>query len=299
MDFEAILRSVTEWLLTSGLRVAGILVLALVVVRVARSLAKRAFSSLQGDDDVEKKKRGDTLGGVVGYLIRFVVVVVAGLMILKEFGVEVGPVLAAAGVVGLAVGFGAQSMVKDFISGFFILLYDQIRVGDVVQVAGQGGLVEGLTLRMTRLRDLAGNVHFIPNGEIGVVTNMSKDFSRYVFDIGVAYREDVDEVMEVVRQIDAGLRQDPKFRDAILEPIEILGVDQFADSAVIVKARTKTVPLQQWNVAREFNRRMKRRFDELGIEIPFPHVTLYLGEDKSGRTQAVNVAMQGAGAGAR
>lgn len=295
MNFASLLEQAGQWLLTSGLRIALIVVLTLVLMRLARLLSKRVFASLQRDVvDLERRKRTDTLGAVIFYVLRAVVLVVATLTALREFGVDVGPVLAAAGVLGLAVGFGAQSLVKDLISGFFILLYDQIRVGDVVQVAGKGGLVENINLKMVRLRDLAGNVYFVPNGEIGVVTNMTKEYSQYVFDIGVAYREDTDQVCDVIRRVDEELRADPKFGPDILEPIEILGVDQFADSAVILKARTKTLPIKQWGVAREFNRRLKRRFDELGIEIPFPHVTLYMGAGKDGAAPPVHVALDGA-----
>ena len=212
--------------------------------------------------------------------------------ILEELGVEIGPILAAAGVLGLAVGFGAQSIIKDIISGFFILLEDQIRVGDVVKIAGKGGIVENVNLKMTTLRDLSGNVHYIPNGEIGVVTNMTKGYSRYVFEIGVAYREDVDEVIEVIKLVDESLRNDPEFGSDILEPIEILGLDQFADSALIIKARTKTKPIKQWRVAREFNRRLKKKFDEKDIEIPFPHITLYMGQDKQGQSPPVHVSLE-------
>jgi len=205
-------------------------------------------------------------------------------MILGEFGVKIGPILAAAGIVGLAVGFGSQQLVQDIISGFFILLEDQIRVGDVVEIAGKSGLVEKVSLRMTVLRDLSGNVHFVRNGKIDFVTNMTKEYSRYVFDIGVAYREDVDAVMQVLKEIDAELRTDDAYKDDILEPLEILGVDRFADSAVVIKARTTTKPIQQWRVAREFNRRLKKRFDALGIEIPFPHLTVYPGLNRDGTT---------------
>jgi small-conductance mechanosensitive channel len=146
-----------------------------------------------------------------------------------------------------------------------------------------------MTLRMVVLRDLAGNVHYVRNGQIQVVTNMTKEYGRYVFDIGVAYREDVDEVIEVVKEVDEDLRRDPKFRDDILEPIEILGLDQFADSAVIIKARTKTKPIMQWAVGREFNRRLKKKFDEKNIEIPFPHMTVYMGQDKEGKSPPLHV----------
>ncbi len=208
--------------------------------------------------------------------------------VLKELGIDIGPVLAAAGIVGLAVGFGAQSLVKDVISGFFILLEDQIRVGDVINIADKGGLVEKVGLRTTVLRDLQGNVHYVPNGNISVVTNMTKEFSRYVFDIGVAYREDVDEVIEVIKGIDEEMRQDPEFRDDIIEPIEIMGLDQFANSAIVIRARTTTLPIKQWRVGREFNRRIKKKFDELNIEIP-SHVTLYMGEGKDGKSPPLRV----------
>jgi small-conductance mechanosensitive channel len=225
-------------------------------------------------------------------LATVVIMVVAIITVLGQLGVQIGPVLAAAGIVGLAVGFGAQTLVKDVINGFFILLEDQIRVGDVVQVAGQGGVVEKVNLKMIVLRDLAGNVHYVPNGSIDLVTNMTKDYSRYVFDVGVAYREDVDEVIQIIREVDEKLRSDPDFGPDILEPMEILGLDQFADSAIVIKARTKTRPIQQWRVAREFNRRLKRRFDEKNIEIPFPHVTLYMGEDKQGQAAPMRVMMK-------
>ena len=230
---------------------------------------------------------------MVSYLLSVTIILVGAIMILGEFDIKIGPILAAAGIVGVAVGFGAQHLVRDVITGFFILLDDQIRVGDVVQIAGKGGLVEKISLRLTVLRDLAGNVHYVRNGEIDVVTNMTKEYSRYVFDIGVAYREDVDEVIETVKQVDEELRNDPEYAQDILEPIEILGLDQFADSAVVIKARTKTKPIKQWAVGREFNRRLKKRFDEKDIEIPFPHVTLYMGQDKDGQAAPMNVSMQG------
>lgn len=283
-DLNPYFEAVRAWVLASGLRIALILLLALIAMKVASAVSGRLLGVVnkQRKDDAEFLKRAITLKAVISYLLSIVIAAVTIMMILGEVGIEIGPVLAAAGVVGLAVGFGAQSLVKDVISGFFILLDDQIRVGDVVEVAGKSGLVERVNLRVTVLRDLAGAVHFVPNGNIDVVTNMTKDFSQYVMNIGVAYREDIDEVMSVLREIDEEMQRDPAFSIDMLEPIDILGVDQFADSAVIVKARLKTRPIQQWRVGREFNRRMKKRFDELNIEIPFPHVTLYMGEGKDG-----------------
>lgn len=294
IDFGKYVEQTVDWVVASGPRVVLILVLMLIGVKLSGVVAGRIFAVLgrRRKMDEEYKKRADTLSGVIGYLLSVTIIAVAVLMIMTELDIKIGPILAAAGVLGLAVGFGAQHLVQDLISGFFILLDDQIRVGDVVQIADKGGLVEKLNLRMTVLRDLAGNVHYVRNGQIGVVTNMTKEYSRYVFDIGVAYREDVDEVVKVVKQVDEELRNDPELGKDILEPIEILGLDQFADSAVVIKARTKTKPIRQWAVGREFNRRLKKKFDELDIEIPFPHVTLYMGQDKSGEAPSMNVAMQ-------
>lgn len=293
IDFAKYLDQIVNWIITSGPKIVVVLVLMLLGIKLSHLVAGRMFSFLarRRTMDEEYRKRADTLRAVVAYLISTTVIVVAALMLLAELKIQIGPVLAAAGVVGLAVGFGAQNLVQDLISGFFILLDDQIRVGDVVQVNDRSGLVERLNLRMIVLRDLSGNVHYIRSGKIDIVTNMTKDYSRYVFDIGVAYREDVDEVIKVIQQVDEDLRRDPAFGPDILEPIEILGLDQFGPSSVIIKARTKTKPIKQWNVGREFNRRLKKRFDEQNIEIPFPHMTLYLGQDKAGHAPPLNVAM--------
>jgi small conductance mechanosensitive channel len=269
-----------------------IVILTLVALKLARVISTRIFTITKKEKDAEHKKRIDTLGSVIRYTLFIGVMVVAAIMIMGELGIKIGPVLAAAGIVGLAVGFGAQSLVQDVISGFFILLEDQVRVGDVVQIADKGGLVEKINLRMVVLRDLAGSVHYVRNGQIQVVTNMTKDYGRYVFEIGVAYREDVDHVIEVVKQVDEEMRNDPLFKEDILEPIEILGLDQFANSAVIIKARTKTKPIKQWAVGREFNKRLKKRFDKENIEIPFPHLTLYMGQDKEGKSPPLNISVK-------
>lgn len=290
LEFNALFQRTVSWLLTSGLHIILVIILSWIAVLLARIVAGRLVKfAVSQNSDVEFQKRTHTLGSIVRYAVTLTIFAIAAMMILKEFGIEIGPILAAAGIVGLAVGFGAQSLVKDVISGFFILLEDQIRVGDVVDIAGKGGLVEKVNLRTTVLRDVAGNVHYVPNGHINVVTNMTKGFSRYVFDIGVAYRENVDEVIEVIKSIDEELRNDPEFKDDILEPIEILGLDQFASSSIVIKARTTTMPIKQWRVGREFNRRLKKKFDELGIEIPFPHVTLYMGEDKEGKSPPLRI----------
>jgi small conductance mechanosensitive channel len=296
MDYQDLVNRTTVWLTGSGLRILLIVALSFAALRLAKWVSRRIFATVTKKAlDGEMKKRTSTLGAVVRYLLSTAVVVTAAMMILGEFGIQIGPILAAAGIVGVAVGFGAQHLVQDVISGFFILLDDEIRVGDVVNVAGKGGTVERVNLRMVILRDLAGNVHYIRNGSIDVVTNMTKEYSRYVFDIGVAYRENVDEVVEVIKEVDQELRADPEFANDVLEPIEVLGLDQFADSAVIIKARTKTKPIKQWRIAREFNRRLKKKFDEKNIEIPFPHLTLYPGSDKDGSAPALNVVSRQTG----
>jgi small conductance mechanosensitive channel len=215
------------------------------------------------------------------------------LIVLSEVGVDIGPLLAGAGVVGLAIGFGSQTMVKDVITGAFLLFENAISVGDVVSVAGTSGSVEGLSVRSIRLRDMSGNVHTIPFSSVDAVTNMTREFSFYTMDIGVAYREDTDHVTEVIKDIVEEMRREPEFGAFILEPLDVLGVDQFADSAVIIKARIKTLPIKQWMVGREFNRRMKKRFDALGIEIPFPHQTVYFGVDKNGAAAPAHIRLDG------
>ena len=293
MPLQDYLEKVGGWFMTSGIKIVLIFTLTIVIIKLVQIISSRVFKTVQKHkDDDEFKKRTETLKSVIRYILNIGIVAIALIIVLGELGIEIGPILAAAGVLGLAVGFGAQSLVKDIISGFFILLEDQIRVGDVVQVSGKSGIVENVNLRMTILRDLAGNVHFIPNGEINLVTNMTKGYSRYVFDIGVAYRENVDEVIEVMKKVDEELRTDPEYGPFILEPLEVFGLDEFGDSAIVIKARTTTKPLKQWFIGREFNRRLKKKFDELDIEIPFPHLTLYLGKDKENTSPPLNVTIE-------
>jgi small conductance mechanosensitive channel len=217
---------------------------------------------------------------------------IALFLVLAELGINIAPLLAGAGVIGLAIGFGSQKLVQDIITGMFVLFSDTMRVGDVVVVAGRAGVVEAVTMRTVVLRDERGQVHTIPYSAIDTVTNQTKDFAYAVFDIGVSYRENVDDVMQVLRDLGAELRQDPYFRRLIMEPLEVSGLDRFADSAVMIKARFKTRPLRQWDVAREFNRRLKNRFDELGIQIPFPHQTVYFGADRQGQAPAAHVEVR-------
>lgn len=263
--------------LATPARVLLILLLAGIALRLvprAISRVRRAVEARQ--ESAEDGRRVQTLSRVIRYVVTVAVTVVAGILILGEFGISVAPILGAAGVVGIALGFGAQSLVKDYFTGFFLLLENQIRVGDVVEAGGKSGVVEELTLRYLRLRDYSGNVHYVPNGIISVVTNMSLGFAQAVIDAGVAYGEDIDRVVAVMRQVGEELRRDAAFSAKILDALEVAGVDRWADSAVVIRCRFKVVPLEQWNVRREYLRRLKMAFDREGIEIPFPHVKLVM-----------------------
>jgi small conductance mechanosensitive channel len=294
MKFSEFLTAAKTWAFTAGIKIIFILIFTLIIIKVVKMVSNR-FSSvfLKKDADEESKKRAKTLTSVIQNFLIILILVVAAITIIGQLGIEIAPLIATAGIAGVAIGFAAQSLIKDIINGFFLLLWDQIRVGDYVQISDRPGLVEMINLKMTVLRDFNGNVHYIPNGSIDIVTNMTKDFSRYLFEIGVAYREDVDEVIDVIKEVDEELRKDPDFKQDILEPIEIFGLDKFADSALIIKARTMTKPLKQWRVAREFNKRLKKKFDEVGIEIPFPHRTLYIGQDKKGDAAPLRILMDG------
>lgn len=250
--------------------------LNLLIQRIPDYLSSSAESLV---DKAERRKRGESAGRLLRWLTTALVVGVAALMVLRKVGVDITPLLTGSAVIGVALGFGAQDLVKDIISGFFLIVENQIRVGDVVEVNGKGGLVESLRIRTIVLRGQDGTVHIIPNGSIREVSNRTKDFSYYVIDLGVAYKEDVDFVIATLKEIGAELARDPPFAPKILAALEILGVDDFADSAVIIKLRIKTVPLEQWNVGRELRRRIKNTFDKKGIEIPFPHISIYAGSD--------------------
>ena len=230
------------------------------------------------EPQLESGKRIETLIMLVRQGAMFVLGLIVGVLFLKEIGVEIAPFLASAGIVGLAVGFGGQNLVRDVISGFFIILENQIRVGDVAIINGTGGLVEEINFRTIILRDLGGVVHIFPNGAVTTLSNLTKEWSAYVFEIGVAYRENTDAVVLILAEVGRKLKEDAIFGPMILEEPEIFGVDKLDNSSVVIKGRIKTVPIQQWAVGREFLRRVKLAFDAKGIEIPFPHQTLYFGE---------------------
>jgi small conductance mechanosensitive channel len=267
------LRTLAAWSFESGLKVVLITLLAYSLIRVTALVVRRFEHELNLGthlEALERAKRARTLGSVVRNVTTAVVSAIAALMVLRELGVDIAPVLAGAGIVGLAVGFGAQTLVRDIISGFFLILEDQVRVGDVAAINGTAGLVEAINLRTIVLRDVEGTVHIVPNGAITTLANRSKDFSYYVIDVSVAYDEDTDRVAEVLRRTGAELQADPRFGAFILEPLEVMGVDAFGDSAVILKVRIKTMPLKQWEVGRELRRRVKKAFAAAGIEIPYP-----------------------------
>ncbi|RFC38489.1 MAG: small conductance mechanosensitive channel [Candidatus Nitrotoga sp. LAW] len=272
------------------IHVAVILLFAWLLLRISRKLIQtfRVHIGVRATT-AENIRRIDTLAHVSRYVISSLITLIAGMMILSELGVSIAPILGAAGVAGIAVGFGAQSLIKDYFNGFFILLENQIHEGDVVEVSSKTGVVEKVTLRYILLRDFEGSVHFIPNGLITTVTNKSRGYAYAVIDVNIAYRESIDEAFDVMRKVGSEMRASAEYAAKMVEDIDIAGVQDWGDSAVVLRCRFKVIPLEQWGVRREFLRRLKAAFDARGIEIPYPHVTLYVGQDKSGIPAALRV----------
>ena len=270
--------------LDHGIRIVAILLAAYAAAKILNKSIPTIRVSIiermkkQGRVDVEIEKRAATLSGIFRKTVVIGIWLLALVMALKESGFDIGPILAGAGVLGLAVGFGAQYLVRDLFAGLFILLENQIRVNDVAIINGTGGLVEQINLRTIVLRGQDGTVYVFPNGTITTLANMTNEYSYYVFNIGVAYKEDTDHVVDVLKQVADELMQEDRYKPLILAPLEVLGVDKFGDSAVVIQARFKTLPIQQWTVGREMNRRIKKKFDEVGIEMPFPTRSIYWGE---------------------
>jgi small conductance mechanosensitive channel len=283
--WTTILNQFTKWVLNEApsivitiiLLFVSLKVLKLIIRRLKKILIYRATKS-EKVNTLEAEKRITTLMDILRGIGKIILWSVFLMILLKKFGVDIGPILAGAGILGLAVGFGAQELVRDFISGFFILLENQLRAGDVAIINGTGGLVESIELRTITLRDFSGVVHVFQNGKINSLANMTKEWSAIVFDIGVAYKEDVDQVIQLMKETGEKMVNDPDFKERIKEPIEIFGLDKFGDSAIVIKARLKTIPGDQWAIGREYRKRLKKVFDEKGIEIPFPHTTVYWGE---------------------
>jgi small conductance mechanosensitive channel len=268
-----------RWAAETGVRIAALVLLTFAVVRILSGVilrTEREMATGTGLDALERRKRAQTLASVVRRAVSALLWTAAGLIILRELDVDITPLLTGAGIVGLALGFGAQTLVRDVISGFFLIIEDQVRVGDVAVVNDVSGLVEQINLRTIVLRDSEGAVHVIPNGEIKTLSNKTKDFSYYVVSLGVDYGEDTDRVVAAVQKAGEELARDPAFGPSILAPLEIMGVDDFKDSAVTMMFRIKTVPLKQWEVGRELRRRIKRQFDAEGIRIPSPQLDVHL-----------------------
>lgn len=259
-----------------GLRIATILAVCFALWRLTSWWIGGYIKARDAQGNVLYGNRARTAAALAKSAVVVLLVLIAVTTVLGELGIQATPLLAGAGVIGLAVGFGSQKLVQDIINGLFILLGDTIRVGDVVDLGGRAGVVEAISMRTVTLRSYNGDVHTIPFGTIDSITNMTRDYSFWVLDVGIGYEENVDRVIAVLHEIEAQLRREWPWRRLILEPLEIAGLDRFGDSAVVIRSRIKTRPGEQWRVGRELNRRIKRRFDELGIKIPFPQRTVHL-----------------------
>lgn len=270
---------VIPWLMSHGVKIVVIIVgaylLNLVLGRVVDKAVRVSVKRDETMSEEAERKREDTLIRIFNGALRVTLIVMVVLMVLQEIGIEIGPILAGAGIVGLAFGFGGQYLIKDVITGLFLILENQYRIGDVVNINGTGGLVQDISLRKTTLRDLDGTVHHIPHGAITMVSNQSKDFARVNIDMGVAYDTNLEKLIEVIDRTGAELAGDPAFKEFIISPPKFLRVNEFADSAVIVKILGETQPLKQWEVAGEYRKRLKIAFDREGIEIPFPQVVVH------------------------
>ena len=248
----------------------------LVVLRTVNMMidrfAKRAKIYIE---DMELLKQINTVKSIAKSISSTIIVIFGAMYVLTRLGVDIRPILTAAGVMGVAIGLGAKRFVEDLISGFLIIVEGQIRVGDVVEIAGKTGTVEKIDIKMVVLRDAAGNLHFIRNSMIDIVTNMTRDYSYSVFDISIDYKESIDKVTDILKELDKDFRENSKYKHDIYAALEILGVDKLAESAVIIKARYRTRPKMQWEIGREFNRVYKNKFDELGITIPYPQCVIH------------------------
>jgi small-conductance mechanosensitive channel len=285
---DTFFNSVTwEDILGHCLRITMVLILAWIGMKVLRIFVGRlernliAQSAVEGEPPSESQKRIETITRLIRQGLLLALWITAGLVVLQEIGVEVGPIMASAGIAGVALGFGAQNLVRDVISGFFIILENQIRVGDVAVINGTGGLVERINFRTTVLRDNAGTVHVFPNGTINTLANMTNEWSAYVFNLRVAYHENVDKVVEVIRCVGQQMLADEKFKTKMLGEPEIFGIDAMSDSAIVIQGRLKTKPIRQWDVGREFLRRIKLAFEANEIEIPFPQQAVHFSSDQN------------------
>ena len=277
--------ALARWALDTGLRITVIAVSAYLVIRIGSAASRRferEMSTGTGLDVIERTKRAQTLGRLLQKALSIVVFAIAGLMILRELRIDITPVLTGAGILGLAVGFGAQTLVRDVISGFFLILEDQVRVGDVAVVNGQGGLVEAVNLRTIVLRDEEGTVHVFPNGAVQTLANKSKDFSYFVTSVAVSFDEDPDRVAAAMREAAAALLQDEAYKPHVLEPLDVYGIESLDSGQIVIKGRIKTVPMKQWFVGRELRRRFAATFKERGIQMPVPTMHVYMEQSGPG-----------------
>lgn len=280
--FEALMQ---RPLVAEVLKVLLVLLITVLALRLTAKISAKADRLIveRGElNPAEGVKRRRTVANIVKYSINVLVLTIAAVTILHETGIDIKPLLAGAGVAGIMIGLGAQNLMRDTLAGLFVLLEHQYDVDDWIRVAGVTGRVENVTLRRTQLRDIDGNVHFVPNGQATVVTNLTKEWARARLDIGVAYKENVDRVIEVLKDIGQEMESDSEWGPRLLEPMEVPGVQALGDSSVDIRIFFKTLPDEKWNVARELRRRIKNRFDAEGIEIPFPHRTLYMGTGEGG-----------------
>lgn len=274
------LQNLAPWFLSTGLRVLAILIIAFLIIRFGEKIIERALTKgIKIKDRTEEGagRRQKTLVGIFNGALKVFVGLVVGMMVLSELGLDIGPVLAGAGLLGVALGFGAQWMVRDFLAGMFIILENQYRVGDVVCLDDTCGFVEDITLRKTIMRDLDGREMHIPNGSFRMAANLTHGYSRAHMDIAVGYKEDVDKVIKIINRVGRQMAQETPWKEDILKPIQVLGSgpDRFGDSGVIIKVLGETKPLKQWDTLREFRGRLKKAFDKDGVEIPFPQMSIW------------------------
>ncbi|MDD2474392.1 MAG: mechanosensitive ion channel family protein [Dysgonamonadaceae bacterium] len=285
----------THWLVTDLISIFIIILLLIITLRIAYALVKKLKAILlkrmayrNEEPDIEVEKRLNTLMGVLRKTLSIVIWSIFIMIFLEKININIIPILSAAGIVGLAVGFGSQELVRDFIAGFFILLEDGIRTGDVVTLNGTSGSVEKIELRTITLRDSSGVVHIFQNGKINTISNMTKGWSAMVFNIGVSYKEDLTQVMRLMKEVGDKMFAEAEYQAKMLDTMEVSGLNDFGDSALVIRGRIRTKPGQQWGVGREYRKRLKEAFDENNIEIPFPHQTIYLGEEEDSSKLSVN-----------
>jgi moderate conductance mechanosensitive channel len=260
--------------------IAGVFIIQFIVNRFVGQVVERVIQSHHYKSKHEERQREDTLIAIFRTITTVVLWVIAAVVILQELGFNIAALATGAGLLGIVVGFGAQNMIKDFLSGFFIILENQYRIGDVVTIGGHSGLVEHISIRMTKLRDLDGSVFFVPNGEIKTVKNMTLEYSGVLLDVGVSYDTDLNEAEKVINEVGKQLADDPDWHERIIEPIAFLRVESFGDSSVTLRALGKVTPIEQWSVAGEYRRRLKKAFERAKIEIPFQQVVLHQSKSK-------------------